>query len=197
MLRFFWKKYNQLWGCTRKSQFSFLFDKYWRCRGYQKVETGKHKINSKGFKDLLGVSRAKWSNAVRICARVPCVKWLWLMGSKLSVLRHIWVGSPNLHRDYSLPQKDCEFIHVMLPSTMPGSKAPAQGHLLILNEHTVLFVFFFFFFFWCTVRAEHEIYAEGGAELMCQWLTKVIKGSHLRHRSILKASPNLADSITL
>lgn len=55
----------------------------------------------------------------------------------------------------------------MLPSTMPGSKGPAQGLLLILNEHTVLFVSFVRVCV-CTVRAGHEIYAEGGAELMCQ-----------------------------
>lgn len=55
----------------------------------------------------------------------------------------------------------------MLPSTMPGSKGPAQGLLLILNEHTVLFVSFVRVCV-CTVRAGHEIYAEGGAELTCQ-----------------------------
>lgn len=85
---FFKKKYNRVWGCTRKRQFSLLFDKYWRCRGYRKVETGKHRINSKGFKDLLGVSRVKRSSALWTCTWASCVKWPWLMGSELCLKAH-------------------------------------------------------------------------------------------------------------
>lgn len=52
-----------------------------------------------------------------------------------------------------------KFIPVMLPSTRPGSEAPAQGHLLNLNECTVLLPL-------PPPKAGRGIYVEGGAELM-------------------------------
>lgn len=77
--------------------------------------------------------------------------------ARLRIQRHIPPGSPN--QQCSLTQKDFKFIPAMLPSASPASKAPAQGHLLIFSEHTMLLPL-------PTPKAGHEIYVEGGAKLM-------------------------------